>query len=78
VNGLPPQNADFSDQIFYPAVFYHDLRFGIDVGPRYNFYLGVDNATNVKPPLGLTGIGAGSAIYDVRGRFYYSGFVAKF
>jgi outer membrane receptor protein involved in Fe transport len=78
VQGRPPQNLDFSDHIFYPAVFYHDLRLGIDVGPKYNFYMGIDNATNVKPPLGLTGIGSGSAIYDVRGRFYYTGVVAKF
>ena len=28
--------------------------------------------------LGLTGIGGGSGIYDVRGRFFYAGAVAKF
>jgi outer membrane receptor protein involved in Fe transport len=78
VQGRPPQNADFSDHIFYPSVFYHDVRVGVDVGPKYNFYVGADNVTNVKPPLGLTGIGGGSAIYDNRGRFYYAGLVAKF
>jgi outer membrane receptor protein involved in Fe transport len=78
VQGRPPQNADYAQFEFYPAVFYHDVRLGVDVGPKYNFYLGVDNLTNVKPPLGLTGIGSGSAIYDVRGRFYYAGVVAKF
>lgn len=31
-----------------------------------------------KPPRGLTGIGGGSGIYDVRGPYFYSGFVAKF
>jgi outer membrane receptor protein involved in Fe transport len=76
--GNPPQNADVNDKVFYPSRFYHDLRFGVDVGPKYNFYLGVDNATNTKPPYGLTGIGAGSAIYDDIGRFYYAGVKAKF
>jgi hypothetical protein len=45
----------------------------VDVTKDFNFYLGVDNLTNTKPPLGLTGIGAGSSIYDVRGRFFYAG-----
>jgi outer membrane receptor protein involved in Fe transport len=78
VNGLPPQDPTYAQQVFYPARFYHDVRFGVDVGPKYNFYLGVDNLTNAKPPLGLTGIGGGSSIFDVRGRFYYAGVVAKF
>jgi outer membrane receptor protein involved in Fe transport len=59
-------------------VFYHDLRLGIEVNKNFNFYTGIDNVTNRKPPLGLTGIGAGSSIYDVRGRFFYAGAVAKF
>jgi outer membrane receptor protein involved in Fe transport len=78
VQGRPEENFDYADRQTYPSRFYHDLRLGIDVGPKFNFYVGADNVTNTKPPLGLTGIGAGSGIYDVRGRFYYSGFVAKF
>jgi outer membrane receptor protein involved in Fe transport len=74
----PPNNADAANIIWYPSRFYHDVRLGVDVGPKFNFYVGVDNLTNTKPPLGLSGIGAGSAIYDNRGRFYYSGLVAKF
>jgi outer membrane receptor protein involved in Fe transport len=74
----PPNNADAADITWYPSTFYHDVRLGIDVTPRFNFYVGVDNLTNKKPPYGLTGIGAGSAIFDNRGRFYYSGLVAKF
>lgn len=77
VQGRPPQNTDYADRDFYPAVFYHDVRLGIDVGPKYNFYLGADNVTNKKPPLGLTGIGSGSGIYDNRGRFYYAGVQVK-
>jgi len=76
--GRPPQDPDINDKVFYPARFYHDLRLGIDVGPKYNFYMGVDNVTDTKPPYGLSGIGGGSAIYDDIGRFYYAGVKAKF
>jgi hypothetical protein len=38
----------------------------------------VDNFTNRAPPMGLTGVGAGSGIYNVRGRNFYAGFRAKF
>ncbi|HEX8624271.1 MAG TPA: TonB-dependent receptor [Allosphingosinicella sp.] len=76
--GRPPQNADAFDVRYYPAVFYHDFRLGIDAGERFNFYMGVDNAFNRNPPYGLSGIGAGSGIYTNRGRFFYAGAVAKF
>jgi outer membrane receptor protein involved in Fe transport len=78
VQGRDPQNPDYANRRFYPHRFYHDIRFAVDVGPKYNFYVGLDNATNTKPPLGLTGIGAGSGIYDNIGRFMYAGFLAKF
>jgi outer membrane receptor protein involved in Fe transport len=78
VQGRNPQNADFSNRRFYPHEFYHDVRLGVDVGPKYNFYAGIDNLTNTTPPLGLTGTGGGSGIYDNRGRFFYAGAVAKF
>ena len=78
VQGRNPQNSDFADRRFYGHVFYHDVRLGIDVGPKYNFYAGIDNLTNTTPPLGLTGVGGGSGIYDNRGRFFYAGAVAKF
>jgi outer membrane receptor protein involved in Fe transport len=54
------------------------VRLGVDIGPKYNFYAGLDNLTNTKPPLGLTGIGGGSGEYDNRGRFFYAGVLAKF
>jgi outer membrane receptor protein involved in Fe transport len=76
--GRPPENADAFPQRFYPETFYHDARIGIDAGKRFNFYVGVDNILNTNPPLGLSGIGDGSGIYSNRGRFFYSGFVAKF
>jgi outer membrane receptor protein involved in Fe transport len=78
VQGRPPINEDAFSIRYYPDVFYHDARLQIDAGTKYNFYLGVDNITNRLPPFALTGAGAGSAIYNNIGRFFYAGFTAKF
>lgn len=78
LNGQPPQNADFGPFEKYPDVFYHDLRLNVDLDKKFNMYVGVDNVTNVQPPFGLTGVGGGSGIYDVRGRYFYAGFQANF
>jgi outer membrane receptor protein involved in Fe transport len=78
VQGRNPENPDYAEIHKYPARWYHDVRLGIDATKNFNFYMGIDNLTNTKAPLGLTGIGAGSGIYDVRGRFYYAGVTAKF
>lgn len=76
-NGLPPTNADQFAQPYYPDVFYHNVRAGVEVDDIAEFYVGVDNVGNRKPPFGLTGIGAGSGIFDNRGRFYYAGVHVK-
>lgn len=76
--GRPPQNADRNDIRWTPDVFYHDVRVGYDVTDGFNFYLGVDNVANRKPPLGFTGVGEGSGVYSNVGRFFYAGAVAKF
>ncbi|MCW3797052.1 TonB-dependent receptor [Sphingomonas sp. BN140010] len=76
--GRPPQNEDAFERRYYPRTFYHDARLAIDATKQFNFYLGVDNIFNTNPPLGLSGIGDGSAIYTNRGRFFYAGAVAKF
>jgi outer membrane receptor protein involved in Fe transport len=78
LNGLPPQNADYAPVVKYPDVFYHDFRLGVEVNDKFDFYFGVDNAFNKFPPYGLTGVGAGSGIYDNVGRYFYTGFQAKF
>jgi len=86
LNGLPPQNPDFYSVKKYPDVFYHDVRLDIDVSDQFNLTLGVDNVGNKMPPFGLTGVGnglntaadGGAGIYDVRGRYMYAGFLAKF
>jgi len=77
VQGRPPQDADADDPRYYPATWYHDVRLGIDANRKFNFYIGVDNVFNTHPPLGLTGVGFGSGIYDNIGRFFYAGVVAK-
>ena len=78
LNGLPPTNADQFSNPWYPEVTYHNVRVGFDVAKDAQFYVGVDNLLNRAPPLGVTGIGAGSGIYDNRGRFFYSGLRARF
>jgi len=78
LQGRDPQNEDYADTPNYPAVFYHDVRFGLNLDNGFEFSLGVDNVLNTNPPLGLTGIGGGSAIYRVRGRNLYAGVKAKF
>lgn len=77
----PPLNADAFEIYKYPAVFYHDIRADFRIGEEdsgLNFYFGVDNVLNTKPPLGSTATGAGSAIYSIRGRNMYAGFRARF
>jgi outer membrane receptor protein involved in Fe transport len=78
INGIAPTNPFYSDITYYPDVFLHDVRFQIEVTKKYNFYIGVDNLFDKLPPLGTTGAGFGSAIYDNVGRSFYAGFVAKF
>lgn len=84
LQGRAPQNADYADVQKYPAVWYHDIRFQWDLrdlaglGKSFQFYAGADNVLDKRPPFSLTGIGAGSAIYDFRGRTFYAGFRAGF
>lgn len=80
LQGRPAQNPDWADIMTYPAVLYHDIRFDMEVGETrdFNFYFGIDNFTDKEPPLGSTATGAGSSIYNIRGRTYYAGVRAKF
>ena len=76
VQSCPPFNSDIAQRgtINTGSVWYHDLRMDYTIH-RYNFYVGVDNVFNRLPPLGLSGAGAGSAIYSSIGRFFYAGAV---
>jgi outer membrane receptor protein involved in Fe transport len=82
-NTCPPNDADWADIRQYRATFYHDLRFQWDTGPmgmvkNVQIYAGIDNIFDTHPPLGSTATGAGSSIYDIRGRNYYAGVKARF
>ncbi|MEA3079503.1 MAG: hypothetical protein QOF05_911, partial [Sphingomonadales bacterium] len=82
--GCPPNNADYADIHKYPAISYHGLRVQWDTGPAFGrlqniqVYAGVDNVLDKHPPYGLTGTGAGSAIYDVMGRKFYGGIKVRY
>ena len=78
VQGRAPENADWAEVSLYPDVFYHDARLDVEVNNKFNFYLGVDNIGDKLPPYGLTGVGGGSGIYDVRGRYFYAGVSARY
>jgi outer membrane receptor protein involved in Fe transport len=78
LQGNPPQNADYAEVRYYPSVFYHDIRAGFNFSDKLNAYVGVDNVANKVPPYGLTGTGAGSGIYESRGRFFYGGIKIDF
>ncbi len=87
VNGLPAANADAIGPQQYPIITYSDLRLEWNVGSDtgegertkgLRFYIGADNIFNQLPPLGSTATGAGTAIYDFRGRSFYAGARARF
>ena len=76
--GRAPQNLDAFFPEYYPDVLYIGGRIGINIDDKSRFYIGVDNLTDRLPPLGSTGIGAGSAIFDNIGRRFYSGVSVRF
>ncbi len=87
INGLPASNIDATAPQKYPVITYSDIRFewnvGSETGARdsdrgLRFYFGVDNVLNQLPPLGTTGTGVGTAIYDYEGRSFYAGARVRF
>jgi len=84
INGNPPQNADIISITKYPAVYYHDVRFSVQIGSTstnrkgFEWFIGVHNLADKHPPLGSSATGSGSAIYDIVGREFFSGFRATF
>lgn len=83
LNGIDPQNIDAFPTTQFPRVWYHDLRFDIDVlknkGSSLLVYFGVDNFMNQGVPEGATtATGSGSAIYSFRGRTFFAGARARF
>ena len=78
VNGQPAQNIDYAPIKRYPTVTYNDISVTYELNDDFELTGGVSNVGNVKPPYGLTGVGAGSGIYDNRGRFFFAGATARF
>lgn len=84
LGGRAPENADYADTRNYPIITYHALRVEWDlkndhgIGRDFQFYAGVDNVFDQHPPLGSTGTGPGSSIYDIRGRNLYAGFRVRY
>ena len=77
ITTLPPTNADSHPRIWYPDLFYHNIRIGYQVDERFSFYGGIDNITDRKPPLGLLGTAAGDP-YDSIGRYFFVGVNVNF
>lgn len=76
ITTLPPLNADQFDRVYYPDVFYHDIRVQFDVSNRFRFYAGVNNLFDRQPPLGLLGT-AGGDPFDSFGRNFFFGIRAE-
>ena len=71
---LDPQNNDLTQEVNYPGVIYHGVRLNFAVeDKKFNFYVGIDNLMDKKPPFGLRGTLGGDP-YDTIGRFMYAGF----
>lgn len=69
------------------AYWYHDaqLRFGLDDKKKYEFYLGVDNVFDKKPPafgdtnpVTFPGAQTSATTYDLYGRLFYAGVDFRF
>ena len=71
-DGEAPFNEDFTAEVYYPDVLYHNVRLGYEVGTDFEFYMGMDNIFDRKPPFGLLGT-AGGEPYESFGRFLYFG-----
>jgi iron complex outermembrane receptor protein len=73
------------DAISIKPIFYLDGQIRFTPVRKYEFYVGVDNITNVQAPLILsgspfntTGSNTDEAVYDVFGRRYYAGVRLRF
>lgn len=76
-DGRPAQNPDAFPFIYYPEIFYHNLRINAAINDRFRLFGGVDNITDTLPPFGQQGTEGGS-LWTNTGRFMYVGFEANF
>ncbi|WP_430446742.1 TonB-dependent receptor [Sphingorhabdus contaminans] len=80
VNGQPPLQPNRRGPEFIKTgdAFYHSLRGAFEIGEKSEFYVGVDNLADNKPPFSIYGSGFGGAQFDAIGRFFYAGVRASF
>ena len=71
--GRGPTNGDAFPFKSYPSQDTHDVQFGYRVNKNFRAYFGIDNVNDTLPPFGATGTGAATGIYNVIGRYFYSG-----
>jgi outer membrane receptor protein involved in Fe transport len=75
--GRPPTDPNFAAQVWYPNVFYHDVRVSYKVNNKFRFYTGVDNLFDRQPPFNTLGTANASPFSDI-GRYFYSGVQVDF
>jgi outer membrane receptor protein involved in Fe transport len=75
VNGLPPSAPNRRPEQFRKTgdSYFHSLRGAYRFGEGREFYVGVDNLADRKPPFSIFGAGFGGAQFDSVGRFIYAG-----
>jgi outer membrane receptor protein involved in Fe transport len=72
-DGRPPTDADIYPRRNYPSSTIHSIRCELDLGERPLLFVGVNNLTDSRPPLGLLGDAPGES-FDSVGRYFYVGF----
>ena len=70
---LDPSNIDQYDNPQFGTKTYHNLRLTWEADEMFEFYVGMDNVFDTKPPFGQLGT-AGGDPYDTFGRYVYAGF----
>lgn len=70
---LDPANADQYEDPKFGSEIYHNLRLTFTAAEDFDFYVGVDNFTDNKPPFGELGTGGGDP-WEIFGRYFYAGF----
>lgn len=71
-------DPDLQDVTSTGTTFFHDIRVGYELRDNIELFAGVNNLTQEFPPVGLSGAGTDSAIFDNIGRFYYTGLRVDF
>ncbi len=83
----PTEQAQLNDINNVGARFYHDaqLRYAVGENRRFEFYVGVDNVLDKKPPFipapfipNITGTETAADVYDPFGRRFYAGAQIRF